>query len=76
MIFQCLALCPLLSDHLFGPSSCVCLHANERLEVIGPPPRFGEFGFDVMQRPLEPSSCGTFVGGFILEAPLYLSRVS
>jgi hypothetical protein len=76
MFLQFSAFCPLLGDHLLALPSCVGFHANEGVGVIGAPLRFGEFGFKDTQCPLEPSSYGTFISGFILEAPLYLSRVS
>jgi len=76
MFLQCSALRPLLSDHLLAPPSPVRFHTNKRLDVTDPPLRFGEFGFEVMQRPYKPSSYGTLISGFVLEAPLCLSRVS
>src|SRR5579863_2266299 len=75
MLLQRPALCPLLGNCLFTPPSCVDFHANEGLGIIGTPLRFGKFGFEVTQRPLEPSSCDTFIRGFVLEAPFCFSRV-
>src|SRR6267142_662534 len=75
MLLQRPALCPLLGNCLFTPPSCVDFHANEGVGVIDTPLRFGKFGFEVTQYPLEPSSCDTFIRGFFLEAPLCLSRV-